>query len=74
MIKDQTFAEATCDHGDSSLFTSGKIGGLLGMAFDDLAVDKVTTVFTNLVTQQHMKNVFSFYLNRYVLFLSFREP
>ena len=62
-MKNQTFGEATKQPG--STFIDGMFDGILGMAWPELAVDKVTPVFQNMV-KQHLvpKPVFGFYLDR----------
>ena len=62
-VKNQIFGEATKQPG--STFVDDMFDGILGMAWPELAVDKVTPVFQNMVKQKLVpKPVFGFYLNR----------
>lgn len=48
-------------------FFDDRFDGILGMAWPALAVDNVTTVFSNLVAEGVVsKPVFGFYLDRWV--------
>ena len=61
-VVNQTFGEALQESSD---FINTPADGLLGMGFLEMSVDKVPTVFGNMVRQKLLpKPVFSFYLNR----------
>ena len=60
-VKDQLFAEAT--HIESSFF-NGPYDGILGLGFDEISVNRIPTVFCNLIRQGAIdKPVFSFWIN-----------
>ncbi|XP_017068592.2 lysosomal aspartic protease [Drosophila eugracilis] len=62
-IQSQTFAESTSEPGTS--FNDANFDGILGMAYEALAVDGVDPPFYNMVSQGLVDNsVFSFYLAR----------
>ena len=61
-IHDQLFAEAT--HIESSFF-NGPYDGILGLGFEEISVNRIPTVFDNLVRQGAIdKPTFSFWINR----------
>ena len=62
-IKEQIFAEATSE--PSIAFIAARFDGILGMAFPEIAVNKVLPPFQNAVAQGLLPEpVFSFWLNR----------
>jgi len=63
-VEGQTFAEITDASGLGLAFEIGKFDGILGMAFQSISVDNVTTVFRNMLDQKKIeKGVFGFYLS-----------
>jgi len=61
-VQSQTFAEAVKEPGVA--FVAARFDGILGMGWPEISVDNVATVWENLVNQQQLPNVFSFWLNR----------
>ncbi|KAK8738054.1 hypothetical protein OTU49_004380 [Cherax quadricarinatus] len=61
-VTDQTFAEATEEPGVS--FLAGRFDGILGMAFTEISVMGIPTVFDTMLVQGAVTQpIFSFYLN-----------
>ena len=65
---DQPFAEAL--HEPGMAFVMAKFDGILGLGFQAISVNNLTTVFDNLVSQGVVDQpIFSFWLNRYLKFI-----
>eukprot|EP00252_Welwitschia_mirabilis_P005908 TRINITY_DN164_c0_g1_i3.p1 TRINITY_DN164_c0_g1~~TRINITY_DN164_c0_g1_i3.p1 ORF type:complete len:511 (-),score=57.31 TRINITY_DN164_c0_g1_i3:684-2216(-) len=63
VVKDQVFVEATSE--PSLTFLFAKFDGILGLGFQEIAVDDVVPVWYNMMDQDLVKKkVFSFWLNR----------
>eukprot|EP00041_Stephanoeca_diplocostata_P005933 m.71532 g.71532 ORF g.71532 m.71532 type:complete len:378 (-) comp16083_c0_seq1:165-1298(-) len=61
---DQTFAEITDPSGLGPAFAAGKFDGIMGMAWQSISVDNITTPFQSMVQQGVVdKAVFAFYLS-----------
>lgn len=64
-ILSQEFAQVTDASGLGAAYKLGKFDGILGLAFPVLSVNKVPTVFENMVTQKVVPaGEFSFYLGK----------
>lgn len=62
-IEKQGFAETTVEPGLA--FAVGKFDGILGLGYDSISVNHLTTPFTNLINGGHCeKPVFAFWLSR----------
>ena len=62
-VTNQIFAEVTNAAGLGTAYKLGKFDGILGMAWPSLSVNKVPTVFTNIVDQKLVDTAeFAFYL------------
>jgi cathepsin D len=62
-VDQQGFAESTTEPGLAFVF--GKFDGILGLAYDSIAVDNITTPFTNLIESgKCAEPVFAFWLSR----------
>jgi cathepsin D len=62
-VHDQEFAEATKEPG--ATFVMAKFDGILGMAYPQISVEKITPVFNNMLKQGAVKEpLFAFWLDR----------
>ncbi|QDZ24051.1 aspartic peptidase [Chloropicon primus] len=61
-IQGQTFAEATNEPGIA--FVMGRFDGILGLAFERIAVDGVVPVFYNMISQFNIQPLFSVWFSR----------
>jgi len=61
-LKDQMFAEAVSEPGLA--FVMGRFDGILGLAFDRIAVDGVVPPFYNMMSQYQIQQLFSVWFNR----------
>lgn len=63
VINNQVFAEVTDASGLGAAYKLGKFDGILGLAWPVLSVNKVPTVFENMINQKLVdQQIFSFYL------------
>jgi hypothetical protein len=63
-IQNQQFAEVSSVAGMGQGFNEGGVAGILGLAFNQISVDGVVTVFSNIVAQGLVSEpVFAFYLS-----------
>jgi len=63
--KDQTFALIDNVKGLGLAYSVGKFDGILGLAFQSISVDNLTTVFENMVDQKAVPEpLFAFYLSK----------
>jgi len=62
VVNDQTMALITDVSGLGPAFSVGKFAGILGLAWQTISVDNITTVFGNMVAQGKADPVFSVYL------------
>jgi len=61
-LQDQIFAEAVNEPGIS--FIAGRFDGILGLAFETIAVDGVVPPFYNMMAQYNIQPMFSVWFNR----------
>ncbi|KYQ56865.1 Lysosomal aspartic protease, partial [Trachymyrmex zeteki] len=72
-VQNQTFGEATRQYG--RIFEYAKYDGILGLSYPTLSTYGVIPLFTNMVNQQLVNPVFSFYIERHVSFcMRYADP
>jgi hypothetical protein len=64
-VTDQTFAEITDVTGLGLAFAIGHFDGILGMAWQSIAIDNITTVWQTMIQEGYIEDtVFAFYLSQ----------
>ena len=66
-VDNQVFAEV--NHEPGVAFIAGRFDGIMGMGFTELAVNQIVPPFVNMADQGLVDPVFSFWLNRCVLYM-----